>query len=120
MQGQPVPQSHGQAALDEAGRAGGSSPQAAGQHLPHAQKYMLLHALSQQLEAGHVDHVIRQIKEELDPDFLDHHPDLLFELHRCGCCKPIMFEGLACELANTLGSHLSSCLMPRCAVMCHV
>lgn len=82
MQEQPFPESHDQAAPSKADRARGSSPQAARQQLPHAQKYMLLHALSQQLEAGHVDHVIRQIKEELDPDFLDHHPDLLFELQR--------------------------------------
>lgn len=95
MQEQPVPQSHDQAAPGKADRARGSSPQAARQQLPNAQKYMLLHALCQQLEAGHVDHVIRQIKEELDPNFLDHYPDLFFELQRCEGCMLIMFAGLA-------------------------
>ena len=86
MQEQPGPQSPGQAATGKSDRAGASGPQAARQQLPHAQKYMLLHTLGQQLEAGHVDGVIRQLKEELDPSFLDHHPDLMFELQRCECC----------------------------------
>ena len=87
-----------QAGLGSQGQAhpvradGGSSPHAAGQQLPHAQKYMLLHTLSQQLEAGRVDNVIQQIKGELDPDFFEQHPDLFFELQRYGRCLLIKFS----------------------------
>lgn len=64
------------------GRAGpGNGP--VPQQLPHAQKYMLLHTLSQHLESGQLEEVFQEIKAGLDPDFLTHHPDLLFELHRC-------------------------------------
>ena len=80
MQEQPGSAPHRQA---DSGRADvGHSP--AYQQLPHAQKYMLLHVLSQQLEAGQIEQVMQQIKDELGPGFLERHPDLLFELQRCG------------------------------------
>lgn len=111
--------SHGQAAPDQkgkAGRASGGSPAAARHQLPHAQKYMLLHALSQQLEAGHVDHVLKQIKEELVPDFLEHHPDLFFELQRYTSCPLIECANSADGLANPLDCCLLCCVMLCCSL----
>lgn len=107
---------HGQSASDKKGRAdraSGCSPQAASHQLPHAQEYMLLHALSQQLEAGHVDHVLTQIKEELEPQFLEHHPDLLFELQRCECCPLSELADSACGLADPLA--VACCAVSCCA-----
>lgn len=115
MQEQSGPGPHGQAASDRQerpDRASGSSPEAARHQLPHAQKYMLLHALSQQLEAGHVEQVLTQIKEELEPDFLEHHPDLLFELQRYKCCPLRECAASACGLENPL-----SCCVSCCAVL---
>lgn len=74
-------------------------PSAAQQQLHDAQKYMLLHGLSQQLEAGRIEHVTQQIKDELGPGFLEQHPDLLFELQRCAKLGPANSLGPACGLA---------------------
>lgn len=85
MQEQPDSAPHSQAHSSRAD-VGHSGPC---QQLPHAQKYMLLHVLSQQLEAGQIEHVMQQIKDELGSGFLEQHPDLLFELQRCDTAVPV-------------------------------
>ena len=54
-------------------------------HLPHRQKYALLHRVTQLVETGQVDTVFQELSTDLDCDFFDSHPELQFELLRYVC-----------------------------------
>lgn len=86
MQEQPdsAPHSRAHSGRPDGGCSGPSH------QLPHAQKYMLLNVMSQQLEAGQIEHVMQHIKDELGPGFLEQHADLLFELQRCNTLSFIL------------------------------